>query len=314
MASKTTMASDAPLSFMTKLSEVVYYHKPASHGQSPAPRLVLLASWMGAREAHIAKYVRPYQSLFPSTPILLLRFETRHFWPTFPWKRRLYLDEYAAAVPILRSVAEELQTSPFSSDKKSPEILIHIWSNGGSISLTTVYDLYKKATTVHFPRHAIVFDSTPGLFRYQASIIVMTQGIKSGLVRLLVTPLFHFFSAWYWFFHIFLGRWIPRLKGFLETVADRHNDLSPELGGRALTEVRRSYIYGPGDDVIWEEHVEGHAEDAKQKGLAQVRLERFVGTKHVQHVRGDEERYWRIVKETWEGVGFGSEDEQQLLN
>lgn len=236
--------------------------------------------------------------------------------PALPWRRRALLAEYDPAVPILQSVAEELQTSPVSSDnKKSPEILIHLWSNGGSISLTTVYSLYKRATDVPFPRHAIVFDSSPGLFRFKASVHVMTQGIKSDLVRLLVSPLFHLLSAWYWFLHIFLGRWIPRLKGFRETAAGGHNDLSPEFGGRALTEVRRSYIYGPGDDLICEEHVEGHAEDAKRKGLAMVRLERFIGTKHVQHVRGNEERYWRVVKETWEGVGFDAEDgQEQLLN
>lgn len=323
--SKIAMAPDRPLAFMAKLSPVVYYHKPvpevtsgpASVGQTPAPpRLLLLATWMGARDAHIAKYVRPYQTLFPSSPILLLRFETRHFLPAVPWKRRAYDAEFAPAVSILRSVAEELvsSSSSFEEREKSPRILIHIWSNGGSISLTTVYNLFKKATAVPFPRHAIVFDSTPGQFRYWAGITVMTQGIKPALVRFLVAPIFHLLSAWYWFLHIFLARWIPGLRGFLETVAGGHNDLSVDFGGRARTEVRRSYIYGPGDEVISEKHVEGHAQEAKQNGLALVRLERFLGTKHVQHVRGNEERYWTVVKETWEGVGFQSADQEQLLN
>ncbi|KAM7215529.1 Eukaryotic protein of unknown function (DUF829) domain containing protein [Rhypophila decipiens] len=325
MTTKTTTASDQPpLSFMTKLSPVVYYYKPSAPstsastavGQAPPPRLLLLASWMGAREAHIAKYVRPYQRLFPTSAILLLRFETRHFFPNFPWTRRALLSEYTPAVPILQAVAEDLESSEPATlaGNTRPQILIHIWSNGGSISLHTVHNLFKKATTRPFPRHAIIFDSTPGLFSYKPAVRVMNEGIKSPLVRMLVAPIFHGLMAWYWFFHIVLSRWIPSLKGFLETLADGHNDLSVEFGGRALTEVRRSYIYGPGDEVIMEDHVVGHAEDAKRKGLAMVRRERFLGTKHVQHVRGNEERYWRIVEETWDGVGFGNETGEQLLS
>lgn len=85
-------------------------------------------------------------------------------------------------------------------------------------------------------------------------------------------------------------------------LAEGHNDLSAEFGGRARTEVRRSYIYGPDDEVISEKHVENHADDARKKGMS-IRTETFVGSKHVQHVRADQERYWKVVRETWEGVG-----------
>jgi hypothetical protein len=31
-----------------------------------------------------------------------------------------------------------------------------------------------------------------------------------------------------------------------------------------------------------------------------VRMEKFVGSPHVNHVRFEKERYWRIIEETWQ--------------
>ncbi|KAK3311795.1 hypothetical protein B0H66DRAFT_539123 [Apodospora peruviana] len=81
---------NGPLSFMTKLSPCVYIYRPSNTGDrsvsTPAaesvvsarttphqatttPKFILLATWMGARDPHIAKYVLPYQALFPSAQI-----------------------------------------------------------------------------------------------------------------------------------------------------------------------------------------------------------------------------------------------------
>lgn len=87
-----------------------------------------------------------------------------------------------------------------------------------------------------------------------------------------------------------------RRGGPLARIAALHN----EREGRAGTEVRRTYIYGPDDVLIEWRDVEWHAKDAVNKGF-KVRLEKFEGSAHVQHVRVDEDRYWRIARETWEG-------------
>jgi len=300
-------APDGPLSFMTKLSPVVYFYKPdpTCTPAPSAPRLLLLAAWMGAQEGHIAKYILPYQALYPTSPILLLRYNPNHFMSIFPWRRRAIEAQYAVAVPILRQIAESPQPNRPSS---APEILIHIWSNGGSISLTTVYNHFKKATTAAFPAHTIVFDSVPGVFNHAAGVRVMSQGL-SLMMRVWVVPLLHVMGAWYWLLHIAIGSRIKSLRGFLEVLAEGHNDLSAEFRGRARTEIRRSYLYGPQDEIVSEKHVENHAHDARSKGM-RIRTERFVGSKHVQHVRADQERYWKVVRETWEGVGGGGDGDR----
>ena len=61
------MASNAPapptptpLAGMNRLSPVTYLHTPDAPADSSAPRLVVLLSWLGAQEPHIAKYVAGY--------------------------------------------------------------------------------------------------------------------------------------------------------------------------------------------------------------------------------------------------------------
>ena len=63
-------------------------------------------------------------------------------------------------------------------------------------------------------------------------------------------------------------------------------------------------MYGTGDEAVDWRDVEKHAAEARMilgdEG-GKVRLERFEGGRHVAHVRVDAERYWRVVKEAWEG-------------
>lgn len=68
-------------------------------------------------------------------------------------------------------------------------------------------------------------------------------------------------------------------------------------------EARRTYIYSEGDKLVKWFDVEAHGRIAQEKGFAGVRLEKFAGTEHVAHVKGEEnaKRYWELVKGTWEG-------------
>lgn len=72
-----------------------------------------------------------------------------------------------------------------------------------------------------------------------------------------------------------------------------------KLHNSARGEVRRTYIYSESDRIISYSDIEAHARDAKEKGY-RVKLERFEGTQHVAHVRGDEKRYWDVVTDIWQ--------------
>jgi hypothetical protein len=243
---------------------------------------------MGARDQHIAKYVAPYQALFPTSPILLLRSEPSHFLHPRGTAREL-----APAIPFVLSIFPELsETTPAACTParvQQPQLLIHAWSNGGTACL---YNLRLALPTTRLPPYTLVLDSTPGTFRYRSSYLAFTTGLK-GPAKWLVAPLMHLLCAWFWFVHVLIGR------GQTGPLARMRRALNDDAAKAA--EVRRTYVYGEGDRLVDWRDVEAHAEAAEQKGFA-VRRERFEGGEHVAHVRADPARYWRVVKETWEGL------------
>jgi hypothetical protein len=254
---------------------------------------------MGARDPHIAKYLARYQALYPTSPILLLRSEPRHFIRPRGTPR-----EVAPAVPFFRSIFPEdlaaVKSDASSSDsatKPQPELLIHAFSNGGAAILQALRRALSgdghttTTTTSPLPRYTLLLDSAPGTFRYGATYRAFTTGIK-GPALWLVAPLMHLLAMMYWVQHILVGR---GKSGPLYVVARALNDQPARQ-----SEVRRTYVYGPADRLVDWRDVEAHAQEAAEQGFC-VRRERFDGSEHVAHVRLDGERYWRVVRETWEG-------------
>lgn len=98
--------------------------------------------------------------------------------------------------------------------------------------------------------------------------------------------------------------WLSGLESPLGRGAREQNDRRPGRG-RAEREVGRMYIYSEGDELVNWKDVEGHMEDARGQG-GKVRGEKFKGTGHVGHARGEENsrRYWGCVKGFWEGEGW----------
>ncbi|KAL8380937.1 hypothetical protein RB595_005302 [Gaeumannomyces hyphopodioides] len=288
MASNTRSLGQGPLSTMSQISPIAYLYRPSAQvapvirslSKSASPKLIIVCSWMGARDQHIAKYIVRYQVVHPTSQILLIRSEFAHVRdPGFA------LRELQPAVPALRAVFGDSPATPSSSE---PELLVHLFSNGGSSMLCHLYSAYKP-----LPRHVTIFDSAPGQWSYKSSLAAISAGV-SGWKRFLLTPFFHALVIGYYVQHFVLP-WNRARGDNLARWAAIHNN--PAVNS---TEARRAYIYSKEDKLIEFDAVEEHGRDAKQKGF-KVRLERFVGTDHVAHARTEVERYWRIVDETWRG-------------
>lgn len=346
-----------PFPGFEKLSELVYLYRPppgppapfeadnttTSHNRPRPPKLVLLAGWMGARAAHLAKYTAAYQALFPGTPVLLVRCFVHHFTPGLRRRgARALTGEIAPAVAVIRSLVddgggggsnshddnnksedEEEEGGGKQTEKqkqKQPEILVHVFSNGGATILRHLYTLYSsnnsnnnitttttRSTAGGLPPRVTIFDSAPGRFHYARSVHAFTVGLPHARTPLLKYLLVHLavrlLCAAYWVAQCVLGR-------LLSLSLDRTYAVHNDPPAAAHEEVRRTYIYSREDRMIDFRDVEAHAAEARRKGVVGgggggeeegVRLERFQGTEHVAHVRGDAVRYWRVVKETWEG-------------
>ncbi|KAJ9143346.1 hypothetical protein NKR23_g6691 [Pleurostoma richardsiae] len=314
MASNAVVPTQAPLSDFAKLSANTSLYRPddkspsatSSGGNSgdvgstagAGPRLIVICSWMGSRDQHIAKYTARLQALYPTSPILLIKSVKGHF--TRP--RSITADVQPAA-SAMRSILGASGPPPPDPATTRPEMLLLVFSNGGSTTLHHLYLAYAassgdKDAAAALPPHATVFDSSPGIrFSYPRSVTAMTAGV-TGARRLLLLPVVHLLLAYLWAALHYAPRWWPwRPSDPFAAASAAHNDKA----GCNRREVRRAYVYSEEDALIDFRGIEEHARQAGERGFRVVRLEKFVGSPHVAHARTDEGRYWGVVRETWEG-------------
>lgn len=277
------MAPPAPI----KLSESVFLHKHDPDIEATdGPRLIILATWAFAQDAHIAKYIANYRSLFPSATIVVAKSFLRHmFW--IPTAR----EELVPVVSVIRNILDD-GTAFDVADLSRPSVLLHIFSNTGLSTASNLFDVYTKTTSKKFPLHATVFDSSPGRYEYRAIVSAVMFGVPRNrpLQRLLSLPLAHFLSAFLWI-------WV-RLLGFQDWVVFWREAVNDPT---QIVETRRSYVYSSFDPLVEARMVESHAESARGRGFSVVRMVDFGDSDHVAHARAYPEQYWSVVKETWEG-------------
>ncbi|KAF3067458.1 putative indole-diterpene biosynthesis protein [Daldinia childiae] len=276
-----------PLSMMKELTPFVYIYEPESivtrqTTRLRVPKLIFVASWMDAQDLHIAKYITRYQAIYPTSRIILAKFVFKE-----SMSRSLAQKTVEPAFTYLLS---QLDSGFLSASPTEPEILTHVFSNGGSTTMRALYELFQSQTGRPFPLHAAVYDSCPGLFSFSPTYNVMIINFPKGLLRLIATPLVIAFVTCLWILHAL--RFITG-ENFLSVNWRVLNNLD------LVKQTNRSYIYGKADLMVDWRHVEMHARQAVAKGL-EVRIEVFECSPHVSHMRSDGERYWRIVTETWE--------------
>ncbi|KAH7313903.1 hypothetical protein B0I35DRAFT_279848 [Stachybotrys elegans] len=270
-AASSKGAKADPLSFMVKLSPCILVHRPAEDGierTTHSPKLILLVPWMSAASSHIARYVRAYEANYPGSQILVIRNSLKHLL----WKPSEPSPDVRPAIAVIRAAQ--------NPDDPRPQVLVHMWSNGGSAMLSHLRAAYGD----DFPPHVTIYDSGPGCYSYSRCVAAVMAGMPAWMY-FITYPFVSVITILYWIWY-FGGT-----NGF-QRFYDSHNHVKGE--------VRRAYIYSESDKLVDYHDVDRHADHARQRGYS-VRQERFTGTRHVAHIRGDEERYWKVIKETWQG-------------
>ena len=280
------------MSGIKKVSPSVLVYPPVSQvdvDDPSAPTLILLATWMDARDVHINKYITRYQALFPTATILVTKSTFRYYFTPSSARR-----EVEPAVHILHNVLENAYNS--SSKGSSPRLLIHIFSNGGSCMLYHLYNLYAEnassaASTFEdgvIPTHVTIFDSVPGRWSYN-SVNAVLASLPRGWIRTLAFPLVHLLGTWWAIKYLLL-----KFPEETHVWGLSHNDSA------RVQETCRSYAYSEADEFVDHRAVEEHADHAEARGFVVVKREKFEGSMHVAHARAEPERYWCLVKETWD--------------
>jgi hypothetical protein len=216
----------------------------------------------------------------PDAELILVRSSREFFWRSIE-----------ANNDLLKPVADRLKAGILSSDRTSPpSLLIHVFSNGGCLQLTTLAELLSSSSsssTPSLPARAIAFDSCPGRTTLGITLRAFTAPIKSTPVRYLAyVPL----TAW------FLGSRLTGQPNLIEVMRDKLND--PAL---LPADAQRLYLYSRIDELIDPTDVEAHANDAREKlSGAQIKLREFDGSAHVSHARTFPKEYWGEMEAMWE--------------
>lgn len=297
MASATTSAlddRDAPLAFMQKVSDYVFFYRPSLQVVRTTaggdPKAVLVFGWLNAKPQYLAKFVRQYQKLFPGSAILLIRSRLEYL-PSPDIARA----DVEPAVGLLRDFLAGRPRAPnsyqdglSSGEEEEPEILVHLFSNGGSCILYHLTQLYGGAgagagaarapAPAPLPRRVTILDSAPSpRFAYDEVLAGVASSLPPSPDRDAVQ--------------------LPAAARLCAALGERFRGLGP--GGDYLRrwaglqndpaararEARRLYLFGGADAVSPPRGIERHAGEAEARGFV-VRREFFRGSGHVSRSYG----------------------------
>lgn len=252
---------------------------PSRLSSSP-PKLIILVTWMSAHPFHISKYVHGYRTHYPASRILVIRSSPPDlFYRRTKTQRR----RVAPAISVV--------LSSYSATCNDPEIILHVFSNGGSHQTLNLLRAYSETTLSPFPPHVTIFDSCPGRATFKRSVLALSSALPSfPPARLFVLLLIYLVMSVYWVVFIPFG------------IPDPIERIRRALSSRTVMpeETKRSYIYSEIDPMVGWHDVEDHARDAAGEGFV-VQREKFDGSGHCAHIKvGGGTRYWAIVDALWQ--------------
>lgn len=300
----------ASLSALTQLSPSVYLSEPPQHAAAPPaissdeqaslaiservapevacsipspppppPKLIILVTWMSAHPFHISKYVLGYRTHYSASRILVIRSS-----PPDLFYRRTRTQRRRVA-PAISAIL-----SSYSATCHEPQIILHVFSNGGSHQTRNLLLGYSETTSCLFPPHVTIFDSCPGRATFKRSVLALSSALPSfPPARLLLLVLIYVVVSVYWVVFIPFG------------IPDPIERLRQSLNCRTMMqgETKRCYIYSETDPMVGWHDVEAHARDAAEEGFV-VQCEKFERSGHCAHIRVEGGmRYWAIVNTLW---------------
>jgi hypothetical protein len=267
-----------------KLNSILFLRTPAPASNSLKPQnyptTIVICQWLGVspRSRTLQSIYTHYAAIYPEARILTIR-SISEFYLITATSSRLAL--FKPLVSVLQS-----------DTALKPRVLIHLFSNGGALSLVDLCTVFKSETGYILPIQAIVFDSSPGYPNFREN----WNAISMVLPKF---PLFYYPSATL-LAAILTFVWI-RVNVFgLSMLA---NSTGGKVNNMGLVDVKakRLYIYSTIDALVGWRDVEKHVEEARKNGTEVTTLKEYT-TKHVQHLVLDRKRYWETAESFWKSA------------
>lgn len=168
------MASANPNLEFTRLSQAVSLYTPPTEADSSAPKTdpttIIICQWMGAspKSRGLNFIFSQHHDLFPNARIVSVRSLPAFFITT----------STAARLAAIKPAVSAIEADP----AEEPRILVHLFSNGGSLGFVDVCNLYKEATGKILPVDAVVLDSSPGQPTLKEGWTAMSLTLPKGLM------------------------------------------------------------------------------------------------------------------------------------
>lgn len=272
-----------PLAIQKLNSIINIYTPPLASTSNPLhPTIIIICLWMGAlpHSRSVATITAQYQAIYSTASIIIITSLPQFFTTTSTSSRRLLV------APILSALK--------SSSELERRILVHIFSNGGSISFADICHTYRERTGTILEVKAIILDSAPGI----PGLVAQWEGLSIHLPKSL---------GWYpaasYLAFVLGASWVSEKMSKSENLAIQTRRW---LNDRKLVDsgAKRLYIYSLVDRLVGWMEVESHAKEAREKGI-DVALLRKERSTHVRHAFDDREEYWGVVKGLWDAVQAG---------
>ena len=264
-----------------KLSKTIFLYTPelTPPKTSTDPTTILICQWMGIspKSRSLNTVYNQYRAMFPSSRILTIRSLPEYFSTASESTRRANL------APIVSAIT--------SDPAPKQRLLVHLFSNGGTVSFSDITAMYKLETGRVLGTQAIIFDSCPGRPTATEGWAAMSLGLPKGLL---------WYPAAATILLIFgvmaIGRYWLGIPTFLDRVFPKLNDWSLVDRG-----TKRLYVWSDKDVIVNKRDPKEHARLAREEGVSVEVLEETETVHLMAHVK-DMERYWGAVAKLWESA------------
>lgn len=275
-------------------------------------QLVILATWLGGKAKHIAKYVNLYKRLAPNARILLIKGPVDgYLWPYRIQRRYIR--------PAIAPIAEVLKASKYNDrdghdtaqTEARPHILLHIFSNGGANNVLQLLQVWKLEMGIPLPLSGLIIDSALAAGGYKQNYRAFQQSIPNHPILKLLSPIPSIGGLLLLEASIALGRYPRPETAMRECVLDetllqvRGMDCRVEQNRNAITSPSKAkricYFASKADQNTPFQDIISHAEEAKRRGW-DVDLRLWNDTQHCNHLGKHEKEYTQAVSDMWTPV------------
>ncbi|KAF1948690.1 indole-diterpene biosynthesis protein-like protein PaxU [Byssothecium circinans] len=263
--------------FQKLAHDILLYTPPTAM----AGHLIILGTWLGAADKHIAKYTELYKKQIETASILLLKSEISSM--ISPYKK-----QQKAMEPAMLPILNLLQRCKDS--QTNPKILLHIFSNGGINSATHLLIDLRRALSTPLPIVGIICDSVPTGAGYRKTYNAFMYSFPQTFPANIVAAITVHTLLSLLFLCVAMGRYEYPEDFWRKAILDR------ELVGSN----RICYVASKADAQTDWRDVVAHAGTARREGW-EVREVILEDTAHCNHLRGDPGMYCDLVVRVWGG-------------